>query len=236
MQPDKPKRLPRIERDEIVTVHEDENQHLWAVSYSDFLMALLSFFILFFSVDAPQKQKIILQLAGQFSNNGSAAGQGTGAGEATGRGPFPGSSDKRTDSPRVPASIFENLKDLNVSVDKEKESLIVNFPNDFYNPGKHDINSSKLGVIRDFLTLIKPYQGQINLYFEGHADNSPLRIHKNAIIVDNFVLSSLRASTALGVARNYGFSDKNMFIQAASSNIRNSRSLSIRIEPRGEVL
>jgi len=123
-----------------------------------------------------------------------------------------------------------------VSVDKKKESLIVNFPNDFYKPGRHPINLEKEVLIKDFLKLVKPYHTQVNLYFEGHADDTPLKLHKNSIIVDNFVLSSLRASTALGVAREAGFSEKNMFIQAASSNLRNSRSLSIRIEPRGEIL
>jgi hypothetical protein len=42
----------------------------------------------------------------------------------------------------------------------------------------------------------------------------------------------LRASSALFLAKQLGFSEKNLFIQAASSNLRNSRSLSIRIEPR----
>lgn len=232
MQLDDSKRLARIERDEVITVHEDENQHLWAVSYSDFLMALLSFFILFFSVEAPEKQKIIMQLAGQFAGSGGTGGtQQTGAGTGTGA-----EESGTTGKPRVPASVLESLKGLNVSVDKEKESLIVNFPNDFYEPGRHHINSEKVSLIKDFLKLVKPFQNQVNLYFEGHADDTPLKHHKNNIIVDNFVLSSLRASTALGVAREDGFSEKNMFIQAASSNLRNSRSLSIRIEPRGEKL
>lgn len=217
------KRLPRIERDEVTLVHEDENQHLWAVSYSDFLMALLSFFILFFSVETPQRQQLIMELAGQFSGSGASH-------QADG--------DQATASPdkRLPANVFESLQGLDVTVDKEKEVLIVNFPDDFYKPGQHHINQDKQIVIQKFLEVIKPYITKVNLYFEGHADDSPLKIHKNDIIVDNFVLSSLRASTALGLARHQGFSEKHMFIQAASSNLRNSRSLSIRIEPRGEIL
>ncbi|MNY45037.1 hypothetical protein D3C86_1801120 [compost metagenome] len=93
-----------------------------------------------------------------------------------------------------------------------------------------------MALVEKFLNIIKPYEKNVNLFFEGHADASPLKIHRNNIIVDNFVLSSLRASSALGFAREMGFSEKIMFIQAASSNLRNSRSLSIRIEPRGEVL
>lgn len=220
------KRLPRIERDEVTHVGEDENQHLWAVSYSDFLMVLLSFFILFFSSETPQKQRLILELANHFATPN--AGPGSGSGQGTGIGP----DGQR----RMPSGVFESLKNLNVQVDKEKESLIINFPNDLYGPGKHRIERDKTAMIENFLNVMKPYQGQINLYFEGHADTAPLKVHKNEIVVDNFVLSSLRASSALGLAREKGFPEKNMFIQANSSNLRNSRSLSIRIEPRGEVL
>ncbi len=223
------KRLPRIERDEVVAVGEDENQHLWAVSYSDFLMVLLSFFILFFSAEAPQKQKLILELASHFTS--PPAGAGSGSGQSTGN-----DSDNSESKRRMPSGVFARLKGLNVTVDKEKESLIINFPNDLYGPGKHRIEHDKAAMIENFLNVMKPYQGQVNLYFEGHADTTPLKIHRNEIVVDNFVLSSLRASSALGLARGMGFSEKNMFIQANSSNLRNSRSLSIRIEPRGEFL
>lgn len=220
------KRLPRIERDEVSHVGEDENQHLWAVSYSDFLMVLLSFFILFFSAEAPQKQQLIMELASHFT--GQKEGPGSGSGNGTGIGPM--------GRQRMPSGIFESLRALNVTVDKEKDSLIVNFPNDLYGPGKHRIEKDKAAMVENFLNVVKPYQSNVNLYFEGHADAAPLKIHKSDIIVDNFVLSSLRASTALGLARDMGFPEKYMFIQAASSNLRNSRSLSIRIEPRGEVL
>jgi flagellar motor protein MotB len=219
-------RMPRVERDEIVEVHEDENAHLWAVSYSDFLMALLSFFILFFSIDTPKRQQLIMDLASEFSqtSQNGAGGLGTSA------------LDKGKEVGRLPASFMESLKGLDVSVDKEKESLVVNFPNDFFGPGKHAINKERELTIINFLSVVKPYKDEVNLYFEGHADSSPLTIHKSEIIVDNFVLSSLRASSGLLMAKQMGFSEKFMFIQAASSNLRNSRSLSIRIEPRKEVL
>jgi flagellar motor protein MotB len=221
------KKLPRVERDEVSHVSEDENQHLWAVSYSDFLMVLLSFFVLFFDAEPPQKQKLILELANHFTSPASGKSSGTGEGSGTG----PGSGNHR-----MPASILESLKNLNVTVDKEKESLIINFPNDLYGPGQHKMDKNKIALIQDFLNIIKPYQANVLLYFEGHADGTPLLRHKNSIVVDNFVLSSLRASSALGYARDMGFSEKTMFIQAASSNLRNSRSLSIRIEARGEIL
>ncbi len=213
-------RLPRIERDEVVEVHEDENAHLWAVSYSDFLMALLSFFILFFSFDGQQKQKIILNLAQEFSS-GSGAGfnkEGIGSKNA-----------------RLPSSIVESLNHLNVKIDTEKESLIVLFPDDIFSPGRHRLKDAKIKLVDDFFKTVKNYKGQVNLYFEGHTDDRPLVIHKSDVVVDNFVLSSLRASTVLQRAKSEGFPEKHLFIQADSSNTRNTRSLSIRIEPRKEI-
>lgn len=225
MRPPK-KRLPRVERDENLHLGEDENQHLWAVSYSDFLMVLLCFFILFFSAEPPQKKKLILEIASQFSTPNS--GLGSGSGNGTGTGP--------AGNQRMPAGLLASLKNLDVVVDKEKESIVVNFPNDLYGPGQHKFDKEREALIQNFLQIVKPYQNNVSLYFEGHADASPLKVHRNHIVVDNFVLSSLRASSALGFARDLGFSEKMMFIQAASSNLRNSRSLSIRIEPRGEIL
>ena len=214
-------RLPRIERDETMIAHEDENAHLWAVSYSDFLMALLSFFILFYSVDSSKRKMFIINLAKQFKEGSSNYGAHEGGGKI---------------DERLPANFLESLKDLNVSVDKEKEILVVNFADDFFSPGKYEIRNDKQKTIQDLLARLKPFSKNVNLYFEGHADNSPLAIHKSDILVDNFVLSSLRASTALLIAKKAGFSEKTLFIQADSSNIRNSRSLSIRIEPKVETL
>lgn len=224
MLPNKKKpRLPRIDREEVVVVHEDENSHLWAVSYSDFLMALMSFFILFYSADSSNRKTIIMNLAKTFSKDGKPYSAGYGEGEK--------------DQPhRIPASFTDALKNMNVDVAQDQESLVVNFPDDFFRPGRHEISTDSQSEIEKFLVRLKPFQAQINLYFEGHADNNPMKVHKSNIIVDNFVLSSLRASSALIIAKNMGFSEKNLYIQADSSNVRNSRSLSIRIEPRKEIL
>lgn len=219
MQPvEKKKRNLRAEQDAPIVVHEDENAHLWAVSYSDFLMALLSFFILFFSIDTPQRQKLILDLADTFST----AKSGHGGGVADGKGS------------RMPAQLMDSLKDLQLEATPEKDSLTVHFADDFFLPGQHVIAREHAPAIRDFLKLLRPYQGKVNLYFEGHADRRPLQKAKNDIVVDNFILSSLRASSALILAKQMGFSEKHLFIRAASSNVRDTRSLSVLIEPREE--
>lgn len=253
MQPLKRQLSARIERDaEEISVHEDENAHLWAVSYSDFLMALLAFFILFFSIDPVEKDKLILNLAKDFSSqtgatisnstngksglngSGSAAASGSGSNSAASSGGASNSADSNSEAKapvRVPSSVFQSLANLNIKVDAEKNNLLINFPDDIFQVGQYRLRSAKIETLHSFLTLLKPYEGKVNIYFEGHSDNSPMKIHKNRVVNDNFVLSSLRANAALSLARDFGFSDKHMYIQAASSNSRNSRSLSVRIEP-----
>jgi flagellar motor protein MotB len=230
------KRLPRIDRYEEVKVNEDENQHLWAVSYSDFLMALLSFFILFFSIETPQREEMILRISSSFESKGAVPG-GTGSGN--GLGPGPGeirgiaSAEKHT---TLSGASFAQFADLNVNVDKNKQSLIVNFPDDFFEPGRHQIDPKHAKLIINFLEVLKPYQNKIHIFFEGHSDTQPLQKHKNDIVVDNYVLSSLRAASALRVAQNFGFAASDLFINAAASNIRNSRTLSVKIEAKRETL
>lgn len=216
----KTKRLPRIDREDEVMVHEDENQHLWAVSYSDFLMALLSFFILFFSIDKDDRQNLILDIANQFQNKM----QQTSAPPATRQ---PGS---------LPANLMDSLKALEVRVDKDKHALIVNFPNNFFSAGQHQLSNEQVRSMTDFLQVLSPYQSTLNIYFEGHADQQPVQKSRTALLTDNFVLSSLRASSALLLAKKLGYSEKSMFISAASSNLRNTRSLTVRIEPKEEEL
>ncbi len=224
---DKKVRLPRIERDEQILLREDENSHLWAVSYSDFLMALLSFFILFYASDPSGKKTLILNLASQFSTTKGTSDRGWGGKS--------GDGDANT-STRMPATLANAFQDLNIKTEVNNEIFIANFADNFFKPGQHIIDPHQKKQILTFLERIKPFQDKVDLYFEGHTDDKPLTVHKNDIIRDNFVLSSLRASSALLVAKQMGFDEKNLYIQADSSNTRNSRSLSIRIEPRKEIL
>lgn len=220
------KRYPRVEREVPVDVHEDENAHLWAISYSDFLMALLSFFILFFSMDDKKQSQLILTLADDFSQMGGAKEDGAGKGTSGALA----SKDVETQK-ALPQGLDEVLKDLNVQMNKEEETLRIDFPADFFANGKYQINGSQNELMKKVLAKIKPYQNGIKLYFEGHTDSKPSQTKVNDIVIDNFLLSSLRASNALFKAREMGFDEKHMYIQAVSSNLRNTRSLSLRIVP-----
>lgn len=234
-----PKRTyPRIERDEIVEIHEDENAHLWAVSYSDFLMALLSFFILFYSVDDKQRDQLIMNITAELAKDSTltgGAGSGTGFGAGNGPGLGGGVIDEASESPsELSKSFIAALKGLDFKVVEENQFIIINFPDDIFPKGGWKMREDRSKQLEHFLAIARPYDGQFNLYFEGHTDDQPLIHHRNKVVTDNFVLSSLRASTALQMAKSAGFNEKYLFTQANSSNVRNSRSLSIRLERRKE--
>ncbi len=162
------KRYPRIERDEVFVVGEDENAHLWAISYSDFLMALLAFFILFFSMDDKKQSQLVLDIASSFS---SAKGQGHKAGVG---GEKDGS--QTSDASRLPAQFADIFKHLNVKATIEKESVVINFPDDFFENGRYSLTGAQQETITDVLEKLKPFQSRIDLYFEGHTDDKPMRV------------------------------------------------------------
>lgn len=206
-----PLRMARVDRDEVVEVHEDENSHLWAVAYSDLLMVLLSFFILFYSTEAPQRENLLLNLVRGIATEAQIVKQEP-----------PGLNTRL---------LYSDLKQLNINLVEEKENLTLNFSNELFKPGQFEINKAQEIEITKALDLILKYKDQVNIYFEGHADSKPILHRKHKIIQDNFVLSSLRATHALQLAKKRGFNEKQLFAQASSSNTRNMRSLSLRIEP-----
>lgn len=66
-------RLPRVERtdDEF---HVEEGGELWAVSYADFLMVLLSFFVIFYSSDKNNQSVLERVVAFSLNEKGSSSG------------------------------------------------------------------------------------------------------------------------------------------------------------------
>lgn len=208
-------RPPRIDREEVVEIYEDENSHLWAVAYSDLLMVLLSFFILFYSTDTgQQRENLLLDLARSIASEPQTVSKGS-----------------ATTGTEAVFTDLADLKSLNVTIVQEKENLVINFSNELFRPGRYIIGKKQSAEINKVLDVIAKYKDQVNIYFEGHADSKQIIHRENSVIQDNFILSSMRATHALQLAKKHGFPEKQLFAQANSSNTRNSRSLSLRIEP-----
>lgn len=217
------KRLPRIERIETKTVHDDEHQHLWAVSYADFLMALLSFFILFFSVDSPKQNEVLFQITEVFQKSGG--GSGTEGGGVGGTG-----------FSRLPASLKESLGAYNFGVEKENNAIVINFPDDIFAPGQYELTKANRELVKKFFDVIHPFRDKLSITVLGHTDLKPLKQTRGRFLKDNFALSGFRASSVIDMAIQSGFPEKSLMFQAGGPNVRVSRSLSIRIAAREESL
>lgn len=211
----KPTRKPRlIRRETRQEIHEDG--HSWAVSYADFLMVLLSFFILFFSVDETKRQEIIDKVASAAQSKGGANAQGKNRSIAK--------------EDRLPAG----LADITTGVDgfytqraNNSQKLFIYFDNDIFKPGQIDLPPAQIEKLKNILGRIEPFLDKINVTFEGHTDNTQVTLVKNRYIDNNFDLASLRATKALQLAVRAGLDPTKLFAKGVAEHSRGSRTLSL---------
>lgn len=209
----KPTRKPRVYReDPVETLHEDG--HAWAVSYADFLMVLLSFFVIFFSIDDQKRDNLFQKLA----VTGKPVDQKFAA-------------NKNDRLPQGVNSALTNLDGLYVSRPDEKEKLYIYFEDNIYLPGQLDLSPPQIEKLKGILTQLEPYMKEISITFIGHTDSSTVSVSKNRFISDNFDLSSLRATKALQQAVKAGFDANQMFAKGVASHSRGSRTLSLVVSP-----
>ena len=227
--------LPRIqptERQEL----EDENGHLWAVSYADLLMVLLCFFILFFSVDKEKKLSVIQTILlssnlGSSSAKGKArtvASSGSSAGSASGYSASnpplqPGEAQK-------PGEVFKYLRatlaGLDISSIEESDRLLLLFPENIYKLNQVNLPSEQEKRLRSLVKKLLPFKDLIQLTFVGSTDSAPIR-NKSTWVQNNFELSSLRANNAMNIASKVGFPKKGLRSMAFVEFERNLRTFSI---------
>lgn len=235
-------RLPRVERTEDYHL-EDETLHLWAISYADFLMVLLSFFILFFSTDAVDKNSIIYQISkhvnqkmgeggSKAGGSGSASGSSTAASAPDSSGAATGSASSSTE--RDVASLKGNaqalaeaLKAHSVSVAVEQQKILFNFPDNIYAVGEYSMTDEVKEVLKDTLTLLQPYYGSIDITIVGHTDSTNVRQSSAKLIKNNFDLSVFRATRALEGAISMGAPVNILSAKGSADLSRNSRTLSL---------
>lgn len=213
-------RIERVPEEHI----EDDTTHLWAVSYADFLMVLLSFFILFFSVGEENRDHLVRQIAEMPWAGEKMRQQNAVVNEKKAeRSP---ASQTSVDIAKVKELLLDHQ--LNIDIDKNK-TLTLRFPDNIYRPGQYSLNAKSKKYVRNTLNRIQKYWGQLEFTFIGHADNLPLR--KNGIIQSNHDLSALRATRALQEAISVGLPEENLISEGWGSLRLNARSLSILIRP-----
>lgn len=197
---------------------EDSLQFLWAVSYTDLLMVLLCFFVLFFGtpdVKPSVINDVIVALGGKATGDStSAPPQGNQA-----------------------SGLLAALNSIGLTSERDPETggILVHLPDNLYPAGEFALNDRAKESLAKLLARIEPYAGQLTLTLIGHADAQPLLVHREAIVDSNLVLSSLRASRAAEFVMESGFDPRAVLTQGAGEYERSTRSLSIRISDRKKI-
>ncbi len=217
----------------------EESESNWAVSYADMLMVLLSFFILFFSIDKDKRNGIIDQIrdvtSAPTSGNGSAPSSnlfGTGNG-GTGSGSVTGTQIDSLD--RIASSInVNNPSPLLFKTEIQKERLLLLLPDNIYLPGKLSLTPQGKEILTQLLKKIAPYANELILTFVGHTDEVKLVKRKGALLEDNLDLSAMRAARALSIAKSVGIKEEQLFVKGAGALLRKTRSLTLVLTPKGD--
>ncbi len=222
----------RIEEIDLNEFAESES-HLWAVSYADFLMVLLSFFVIFFSYDQKQQEKIkediseitkshktLMKVEKDLQRDLTAVSQNQ------------STMDQPNPSLAEVSSSMKSLKETIVTKQLDKNTIVIYLPESIY--GLNEIFMSEKGTqsFKKIIQTLQPYRDQIELTIVGHSDNSILKPQQQQLISSNFALSSLRAAEALKLAIVLGFPSETLSVKGEGSVKRNTRSLSIIINAK----
>lgn len=216
----KPRANYRIERSTTVEVSETDG-HLWAVSYSDLLMVLLSFFILFFSLDEKKTNEVINGLlpVAEILGPGTGVHSSGGAGgfmKVAGSDEYPAkvqtldklnhvsqSSIKGTSDFKPPLNLRGQILGLNgfeIEKGTPASAITLVFPTNIYSAGQSKLPSDQKLKLGEILSRLAPYIPQLRFEFIGHADSTPVSHSKNRFLKDNIDLSAYRAAEALRYA------------------------------------
>ncbi len=229
-----PLRHVRIEQRAKTQISSEESQN-WAVSYSDMLMVLMSFFILFFSFNEENPDKnLIEQISVQMGHLTTNQKSTVDASHSSSEPIAPSNYKKNTASGPVTANPINNiaqaLKGSSVEMvqDPSQTSLIIHLRDQIYGKRQFVMEREVQQELKKVLEVLAPYKDQLQLTFIGHSDQLTIQ-NGGFYLASNLDLSSLRASRALSYAITQGYNPANLSIQAASDQGRNTRSLSIKV-------
>ncbi len=257
MQADEPFEKPRSQDG----LYEDPLQFLWAISYADMLMVLMSFFVIYFSMDQAARKTVFDEIVVSLERDVKAEKLEGGSGSS--ESGTPGSNQERTPTSKAVAQnqaynpLFEEKKETDLSgpitfqaVEKVEsfispksqakvvkngyDQLVIHFPDNIYMNRGYLLPEESKQELSKLLDALKPFEQQIHLTFIGHADSRPIRIHPGDLIDSNLILSNLRATKAAEHAIRVAGFDPNAISTGGFGEFgRGTRSFSIRITERG---
>ncbi len=205
-------RHTRIEHSPPKEIHDDTG-HLWAVSYADLLMVLLSFFVVFFSIGEKEKTNLIQKI--------TIATRGVSSVE---------NDAQASTQESINAVVRRNFANVDIIETADPMALVLQFSQDLFSPGSIQFSAEGERALKDLLSQLEPFMNDINLTIVGHTDLSPIKHRKSYFIRNNFDLSVLRASRALSFFSENGWAENKMQAKGSGSFESAKRSLTIEVK------
>jgi flagellar motor protein MotB len=234
--PDSLIRQVRLERRSKVKIENDDLQG-WAVSYSDMLMVLMSFFVIFFSFEEKKREglisKIALEMSAKAGQEVTSMGTGMGKSSVTEVGMPAKSLVTHEGAVTTIDDLAPKLVAIAPSVvsARTNDYLVVSLSDQVYANRQFEVKGPVKQELERVLEALDPYRDAVRITFIGHTDNVKIA-NRNAYLSNNQDLSSLRAARALTFASERGFDPRFLSSEAAGPHGRGSRSLSLKVEVR----
>lgn len=201
--------------------HEEEtdSEGTWAVSYGDMVTLLLTFFIVFFSIDPKQdsqRQAAALQMSllEAINKNALAFAPGTG-----GRAPAMsiGTEDEKGINP-------DALKNFKGRAHQVGDHLLIEFPGvSFFKSSKTDVTSDGKKALESFVQTYMPYAGRHKVSVRAFTDRRPVK--NGHRFEDNLELSALRSVATLRILQKAGIPLSSMKLAGFGEHIVTEKEL-----------
>ncbi len=228
---------------------EDSLEFLWAVSYSDMLLVLMSFFVLYFSVNDNVKNEVLDQITLAMKDNIQAhdivskdlknaviSGK-VGAGNNIMSGGTVASQVAAIEEAKKTFNIMiGEINDENFKVSSNssiERGITIELPDQMFGKAKYKVNKKHRQMLTKFYNLIEKHKDKIIITVIGHTDSSKLVTLDPEVAASNMGLSTLRAVSSANYLNQLGLSNDSVEVKGVGDSIRNTRSISFHIQMKG---
>jgi len=165
----------------------------WAVSYGDMVTLLLTFFILFFSID-PTKSKSSDADSDIEISFGDAARIKNKSGVVDRQG-----------AAQIPQTMDEIVKELKGEIVYKGKKVIIDFPEvSFFKSGKIPLTQKGQSVLEEFSKVYSNYMGKYILVIQAYTDIKKVKQNGRVRFSDNLELSALRGVSTMRILQKSG--------------------------------
>lgn len=186
---------------------DQQTSPLWLITFTDVMALMLTFFVLLYSMSAPDAEKWSGMTATINNNFSKYRAPEWNAGSVDSTIIIERVDHRRALDLRYLASIIKRALDRNggaegVLLFAQKDTLVISMPHDlFFEPGRDDIGPEGQRMLFEIGGALEKIRNAIEIV--GHADPRPMDDSEN--FDSNWELSLSRASAVAGVLANVGY-------------------------------